>query len=380
MYPRSARFDAAIRAGGTIACRVDVYDTAGTLIQSDLPFGPQTVVTVDASSPGVRRTLTLEVPPGASFETLLEPSAAILKAYRGVRYIDRSTELLPLGVFEIDTEDTGYTPATVVAQSADTVLTCPDLWARVQRTRFEAPVITNGPNIAQALGLMTGACTTAPSIAVNTATSTLAKVQAVWPRDRDQAILSLLAAAGAEAFFDADGNIVCRDLPIVSDYYAWSVDVGLSGVLTDADRKRTRATTYNVIVVAAVMANGAELFDPVTVEDDDPTSLTYVGTYGRSPYFVSTATVTTVGQATAYGQSILTIAKANAAQLTLSAVPHPGLEAGDTIQVVLPDGTVERHLVQTFTIPLTTDSTSTATQTITTVSSRPDGDLPAEDS
>lgn len=374
MWTRTPLFDQQIRAGGTAICQVDVYDNAGTLLQSEIPISVdsgQSYVTVDTSNPGVRRTLTLELVPGV-LEAVVQPGAAVLKAYRGVRYTDGTTELIPLGVFEIDTETVGYAATTNNGATNTIQITCPDHWASVQGARFEAPEITNGSNITEALRLMQGAFGTPPTIAENSATSTLTTVQAVWPLDRDQAILSLLSAAGAEAFFDNVGNIVCRDLPKLTEEPVWTADSGQTGVLVDATRTRTRATTYNVVIVAAVMANGAELFDPITVEDDDPTSPTYIGTYGRRPYFVSTATVTTEAQATAYGQSVLALVTAKAAQKTMDTVVHPCLDGGDTIDVVLPDGSIERDLIQTVTIPLDVDTA----QTITTTSTQPT--LPAE--
>jgi hypothetical protein len=160
----------------------------------------------------------------------------------------------------------------------------------------------------------------------------------------------------------------------------WTIDASSSGVLLDADRTRSRQRTYNVVVVSGADLGGDAPFPPVSVEDDSPGSPTYVGgDFGRVPFFQTSSLITSPAQATKAGRATLRRVSGLAASLDLTSVVNPALEVGDVIEVLLPDRhgdgrKIERHLVDSLTVPLTTDGT----QPITTRSTRPEGDVPDE--
>lgn len=366
MWPVSPRFVAALRRPHAVvsACtlsRPSVADASLTVVGGS--------VTVDAGS-RVRRRLTLDVVsstvdrmPGL-FAALAGPGAE-LRPYRGLRYADGTTELVPLGVFGVDVDSISYDPGgTVSVQGVDR-------FARVTEARFEAPVTTNGLAVTEALRLATAAGSGWSSR--NDSTSTATTRQAVWDRDRDMAVEELAQAAGAEVFFDAAGVAVARDVPSISGTPVWSVDASETGVLLGATRTRQRAGTYNVVVVVPVAVDGVTPFAPVTVADTDSTSPTYVSTYGRVPRFYASPLVTTSTQATTAGLALLRRASAVNASMTLQSVVNPALDAGDVVTVLLPDMTTERHLIESVTIPLDLETA----QRLQTRSSSP-GALPAE--
>jgi hypothetical protein len=366
VYPVSSTFLAALRQAHTMCARVDVYQ-AGVLVYTGLPFTDGSVQV--SAGTGVRRTLTLTVPDSSLWDTLA-PIGTELRAYRGITYVGVApSEMVPLGVFGVDSQSLALSPSGAIT------ITAPDRWARVQRARFETPAASvKGAAIRDEITrLVTGAIPTAT--VTNTASSGAAIGALVWDRDRDQAINDMCTSIGAEAYFDWTGAVVIRDAPLLSaPAITWRVDASPTGVLIGGDKTRSRATTYNVVVVHPAAVDGTAAFAPQTIADTDATSPTYVGgTMGRVPYFYSSPLVTTTGQAIAAGTTLLNKVKGLAAQVNVEAVVNPALDRGDVFYVLMPGGVVERHLAESFQVPLT----PAGTQQITTRSSRPEGDVPA---
>jgi len=335
------------------------------MIVADLGYsGGQ--VSIDATSGGVRSTLSLTSArdEGGALWDILAPIGTEVVPYRGIRFIDGTTEYVPLGVFGIDSQKMSYG----VDGTID--LTAPDRWATVQRARFLNPATTNGGAVTEAIRLATGAVSVGY---VNTATSAATTRSQIWDRDRDQAIEELVKSAAAEIYFARDGSLVARNLPVLTNASVWTVDAGESGVLVGADRARDRARTFNVVVALPEGTDGSVPFAPQIAYDSDVASPTYVGgAFGNVPTFYSSPLLTTAGQALAAAQAILSRVTGLAAQVSIESAVNPALDGGDVIAVLLPDGTTEKHLIDTVTIPLDVDSP----QQITTRSTRPEGDVP----
>ena len=106
MWSHSTQFLPALGAAHRIAVRVDVFDGAGTLLESDLPFTPDSsAVQVDATS-ATRRTLTLSVPDVRAYMPYLPgdtlaPYGQQLQVYRGI-VLGGTPELMPVGRFRLD--------------------------------------------------------------------------------------------------------------------------------------------------------------------------------------------------------------------------------------------------------------------------------------
>jgi hypothetical protein len=364
VYPVTATFSAALRQSHTVVTQVDAY-LSGSLIASDMPIIAGSVSV--NSGTGVRRTLDLTIA-DRSLWTTLDVIGVELRPYRGIRYPSGDLELVPLGVFSLDAQQMSVGPdGGIQVQSA------PDRWANVQRAAFEQPTSSVATNLikTEISRLVTGAV---PDITVtNTATSTVTAGPLVWDTDRAGAAADLATSIGAEAYFDVTGNLVIADAPLLGQTPAWTVDASPSGVLLSGDRVRDRARTYNVVVAYPSSLSGASPYAPVVVADTDPTSRTYVGgPFGRVPFRYTTPAMTTSAQALVAATALLNRVKAVNAQLNVTAVVHPGLDRGDVITVLTPDGSTERHLVDAVTIPLDV----AGTQQITTRSSRPEGDVP----
>jgi hypothetical protein len=366
MHTQSPGFFDGLRYSQRVRSRLDVW-RGGVRIEDDVPF---TTGEVSAGSgTGVRRSLNVTISDTSLWE-VLAPGAE-LRPYRGVAYPNDATELAPLGVFRVDSRSMKAGVGGEISISS-----APDRWARVQRARFLTPAASVVGALVrdEARRLMVSAVPEAGYTV--TASSSLAVGALVWERDRDKAITDdLLAAIGAEGFFDTAGDIVIRDAPLLSAEPVWTVDAGVeSAVLVDGDLSVDAARTYNVVVVSPSSIDGTAPFARQIVKDLDPDSPTFVTTYGEVPYFYASPLITTVPAALAAATTILNRVRSFNAQLDLVAACNPALEPGDVILVRFLDGVVQRHLIDSVTVPLPMGD-----QRITTRSSRPEGDVPAEE-
>jgi hypothetical protein len=400
MYTVTAQFLAAIRGPHKQYGYVEAW-RAGTQLTFDDGSGHQTPhlplytagrneITVDSSTPGVRRTLTVTLAPQPGLWDTLAPQGTELHPYTVMEYLGGATETVPQGVFDIDVQARGYSDARVGGGSGGAasraggqvgggsggglVLTCPDRWNRIQNSRFLAPRQFGGGLIRTLIGTLLLEALPAGSSVTDRGTSTATVPSQTVDRDRDKFLQELAAAASVDVFFDRTGQPFIRDAPILSATPIWTTDAGATGVLLDASRERNRQKTYNMVVVHCV--NGVSLFDPVVVWDNDPSSPTFAGPgpgygpltaapasttagpFGQRPTFYSSPLVTTDTQAVTAGRTILERVRGQAAQLTLMQVPNLALDDGDTISVRLPQERddiprpVEAHIIDKLTVPL----------------------------
>lgn len=372
MQAVSAAFLQALRGTHSLSVSVYARRNGATVATFDVVDGTVSMEATDRNAP--RRTLSLEVVPTLGlWDAIAQPGTQVI-AERGVRFIDGTIERVRLGTFDLEEAELAYGPEGTLS------ITCPDVWVRVQRARFETPRTAANGTVAldlavslaaEAIGLGTGLVAGDTSATIKRQT---------WPRDREDAIKSLSSYVGAWVFTDSSGRVVARDIPKLSATPAWTVDASASGVLLSASRNRSRQRTYNVVVVASSATDGTPPFTPVVLADTDPNSPTYVnGAFGRVPYFVASPLLTNAASATKMGQTILRRVSGMSAQLDLTGIVNPALESGDVISVLLPQQrgervVVERHIIDTVSIPLT----AAGTQSIATRSTRPEGDVPDE--
>jgi hypothetical protein len=361
MYDVTTDFLDALRQSHTIHSRVDAYYNSA-LVYPNVPFTEGSVQV--SSGTGVARTLSLTVADVSLWDVLL-PIGTELRAYRGIRYPGvAEPEVVPLGVFDVDSQSISLGPSGAIS------ITAPDRWARVQRARFEIPEksVKSARVTAEISRLIRGAV---PNVGVTiTATSTALVGSLIWDRDRERAVIDLCASIGAEAQFDWTGQVVIRDAPVITrPAIKWRVDASPTGVMIGGSRTRERTRTFNVVVVTSTNADGAAPFTPQVVADTDPLSPTYVGgAMGRVPFFYSSPVIRTAAQALVAGRAILNKTMGCAASLSVESAVNPALDRGDVFYAVLPSGEVERHLAESFSVPLTPG----ASQSITTRSAQVD--------
>jgi hypothetical protein len=319
----------------------------------------------------VRRVLSgLKVDATDEMWDLLSPPGTELRVFRGFRYLNGETEVVPVGVFVVPnlSETYGGDWSGQVGSASDRMIL-------VQRARFTRPrAMPVGMRIADAIGMLVGEVLGTASVLASSTAVTGPGL--VYERDRGKAIEEMAASIGADVYCAPDGSPMVVDTPQLAATSVWTVNgVGDDSILYKADRDRSFDRVYSGVVASPAQIDGAAPFDPVEVWDEDPTSPTYyLGPFGKVPYFLTSPHFQHAGQAWVAASTLLPQVTGLRAQLTLEAETNPALEGRDTITAALPPrqrgatAVTERHLVGPFSVPLTPDGT----QRIATLSAQPD--------
>lgn len=145
-----------------------------------------------------------------------------------------------------------------------------------------------------------------------------------------------------------------------NDPAVWDIDAGATGVLVSVDHSVTREGACNIVVVTGEDSGGDADAAYGIARDTNALSPTYVnGSFGQVARFFSSPHVKTDAQAARVAAAQLRDHLGLARQVSFTAVPNPALEVGDSIRLVLPDGSSEKHVVDTLQIGLGPSGTMT---------------------
>ncbi|MFK0182293.1 DUF5047 domain-containing protein [Streptomyces xanthochromogenes] len=357
MYNVSARFLAALAESYAPATIAQLFTTDGGTQTLEISGGS---VTVDRGSV-TRRTCSVTIADTSLIPRTAKASlnvyGAQLRISRGVAYSDGTSELVPLGLFRIDSigGDVDDGPVTLAGKSLECI---------VQDDQFTVPYKATSSAVSAITALIQRSIPQASVI--NRAVDTT-----IGPRTWDIAsdpmasVAEVAATMGAEVYADADGTFIIATLPDINTAMpVWTVAAGEGGVYVSANRSMSADKVYNAVLARGENTESGVAPVSALVTDSDPTSPTYWGgPFGRRPLFYTSSALINSVQAGAAAGLKLAAAKAPNATADLSSLPNPALEPGDVIRVVYPDGSKELHQVQSFTVPLDT-STAFAMQTI----------------
>jgi hypothetical protein len=347
VYPVSDRFLARLAESHTPETRVQLFLTTGDVVDLDHTGGS---VTVDRGQ-AHRRTCSVTVPdPSLIPRTPTDQLAtygARLRISRGVEYgHPTDTELVPLGVFRLDSAEGDLAEGPVTLQGKD-------LSAIVADDKFTTRYLASGSVITAITNRVRRSILDAdilPLIDDVNIGSRWCDVEA----DPWAVCMEIAAAAGAEVYCNADGVFVISTLPdLLTTEPVWSVEAGEGGVYVSGSRGMTSDGVHNGVLARG--ENASDGIPPVQAlaVDDDPGSPTYWGgPYGRRPLFYSSSTLTSTMACQNAARVKLIEAKAPNSSGDIAALPNPALEPGDVIRVTHEDGSRELHQVASFSVPL----------------------------
>lgn len=347
MYPVSDRFLARLAESHTPITRVQLSLTTGEIVDIEHTGGS---VTVDRSQ-AIRRTCTVTVPdpkliPRTPTDELATYGARLYIS-RGVEYgRPDDPELVPLGVFRLDSVDGDVSEGPVTLQGKG-------LEAVIQDDKFTTRYRASGTVVTAVTSLIRRSIPAADVISLITDSA----IGARWfdvEADPWAGCQEIAAAAGAEVYANADGVFVIRVLPdLATTDPVWAVEATEGGVYISGSRAMSSEGVYNGVLARG--ENTSENVPPVSflATDSDPNSPTYWGgPYGRRPLFYSSSTLTTLAACQNAARLKLAEAKAPNASGDISSLPNPALESGDVLRVVHEDGSRELHQVASFSVPL----------------------------
>lgn len=346
MYPVSDRFLARLAESHRVATQVQLFLTNGAVVELEHTGGS---VTVDRSQ-AIRRTCTVTVADPSliprSPTDQLASYGARLRITRGIDYGDGTQELVPLGVFRLDSVDGDVSEGPVTLQGKG-------LEAVVADDKFTAPYRATGTVVGAVTALIQRSIPAADVISLVTDQPIGSRVFDV-EADPWAGAQEIAAAAGAEVYANADGVFVIAALPsLLTTPPVWAIEAVEGGVYISGNRAMTSDNVFNGVLARG--ENTSENVPPVSylAVDDDPGSPTYWGgPFGRRPKFVSSSAYTTLSACAQAANAELAKAKAPNASGDISSLPNPALEPGDVLRVTHEDGTRELHQAAAFTVPL----------------------------
>lgn len=364
MLPVSEGFLAALASSQSVSCRADVTK-GGVRLFTGLPVTGGNI-RVDRSSI-TRRALDLTVAPRQRTGTYTDipalptdPSHPLafygqeISVYWSLHYVGGTVETIPVGVFRIDE------PSGSLLGDGEVRVAGVSREAFVADARFVLARTLSGPSAQSLIAELIHEVL--PQVEVVASASLDARVPpTTFEEDRWGAIATIAAGIGAVVHTDPRGRFIIADAPTVDTPPVWTVAAGRGGVLVTADTSSSRADVRN----AVVLRGGSPSSDSPPVQaveyDDDPTSPTrwgdpHAGAFGMAPEIVDVPTVTTYTQARAAAAAQLGRLTGAASSMDITTIPNAALEAGDVLDVVPdptdPTGSVRRHVVDAFTLPL----------------------------
>jgi hypothetical protein len=347
MYPVTDRFLPRLAESHAPITQVKLFLTNGDVVDLEHTGGS---VTVDRSQ-AIRRTCTVTVADPSLIPRTpsdqLATYGARLRIARGVEYGNpNDTELVPLGVFRLDSVDGDVTEGPVTLQGKG-------LEAVVADDKFTEPYKASGTVVGAVTALIQRSLPTADVISLIVDQPIGSRVFDV-EADPWAGAQEVAAAAGAEVYANADGVFVIATLPdLLTTTPVWAVEATEGGVYISGNRAMSSDGVHNGVLARG--ENTSENVPPISylAVDTDPTSPTYwSGPYGRRPMFYSSSTLTTTNACAQAANLKLAAARAPNASGDISALPNPALEPGDVIRVTHEDGSRELHQVASFSVPL----------------------------
>ena len=343
MWPTSTQWDEALKVSHSLTTYAEVW-RRGVYTGTRLALLDGTVRGDEGSK--VRRTLSastdrVDLAP-ADADDFLTPVDTDLKVYSGFAYTDGSTEVVPVGVFRLESPGRASRFDALSLSGAD--------YASVlQRARFLKPY-----NVAKNLHVVdvieTLAHEVLPWVDVLDLTGSNTKTTAlVFDRERWDAMENLATSIGAEVAFNPEGNLVIRDVPTVADPVVFDIDTDVrTSILLDASVGLDLTGVYNAVVASSSDTD----VPPVTYTLKQASGPLRWRTGFEYPRFYSSPLLKTKTQCYTAAKGILARSLAYTQTLDPTIVPNPALDIGDVITVGLPGEEHVTRVVTTFDLPL----------------------------
>jgi hypothetical protein len=365
MYPVTDKFLSSVRKSHISKVKVEIYDTAnGTILSTTSPISGE--VTID-SRRSVRRQCTLEfvdtdgtLIPTNNISSVLLPFNREVKIYRGIQYQDGTEELVPLGVFEITTVEISDTPegVKISVEGSDRSLRI----AKAKWINHEFYIDDATPKEAAITKILKDRY---PNVKTDfPATGQVTSI--VYPSldqssDPWREALKISESAGMDLYFDENGIARMRPIPD-PDLGKALVEYtdGEDSVLTQLGRNLSSDESYNHVIVTG---EGTNLTIGVIGEafDDNPSSPTYVTTYGSVPIFKSSPNILTVAEATEAARAELKKVIGASEKITWDQIVNPAHDVYDLVKIVRsPSGVDATLMLDAISIPLAATSTMNA--------------------
>jgi len=303
----------------------------------------------------------------------LSPYKTMIRVERGV-YTPRGIVYIPLGVYRLfDVSVQSGQRATITAYSQE---------ADLRDFRYIVPPgVTASAMTFQTLLSTTGLvfgdlAPVAPALnwvgtAMNGASGKLkilpTETTLTTARNRLELADRLIQSLGGDLFFSRTGYLTARTKPAFTDTVQLRVNAARAtasttspAILVSFDKKYTRNSVYNGVVAIASDTAGTVSYYGTAYDSAITSPTRWAGPFGRKPRFYSSPFLTSNAECTSAAQRLLAESNRLKSSLDFSFVPNPMVEVGDLVELEYPDGSVEKHIVRTLSIPLTAGGSMTS--------------------
>ena len=365
MYPVTDTFLSSVRKSHISKVKVEIYDTAnGTILSTVSPISGE--VSID-NRRSVRRQCTLEfvdadgtLVPTNNRSSVFLPYNREIKIYRGIQYQDGTEELVPLGVFQLTTVEISDSPqgVKISVQGSDRSLRV----AKAKWTNHNFYIDEATPKETAITNILKDRY---PNVKIDfPATGQVTSL--IYPTldqssDPWKEALKISESAGMDLYFDENG--VARMRPIPDPDLGKSLveyTDGEDSVLTQLGRNLSSDESYNHVVYTG---EGTNLSIGVIGEafDDNPSSPTYITTYGSVPLFKSSPNILTVSEAEEAARAELKKVIGASEKITWDQIVNPAHDVYDLVKIVRsPSGVNATLMLDAISIPLAATSTMNA--------------------
>jgi hypothetical protein len=348
MYPVSNRFLEAVRKSHEIIVQGDVLYNRAT-IYTGLNIQRGTVVYDTRAASRARCDLTLveplQIPTGPG--DILSPYGYEIRVWRGVRFGDGATELVPLITAPIQISS--------VNESMITTVRAVDRSQLIRDARLEEDfVITAGTNGATALRqLIEGG---ASGLIYNLPSTTYTFPSTVIPggaqSDRWATAQKMAASLGWYLRFDGLGVVTATpETSLATTTPVFTVDEG--GVLINVDVELDRASAYNRWIHSSRSSSTGAQYRGVATDTDSASPTAYDGPFGRKPTFFESEFYNSTAQCIAGAEAAKARSIGVSRSMVFSMVPNVALVEQDVVTVRRTELEVdEPHVIDALTIGL----------------------------
>lgn len=209
-------------------------------------------------------------------------------------------------------------------------ITADDLTSDIDADKLLAPESPQGTTFAQEIRRL--ARPLGVVIANELPVDNVVPLSTVYEKERLDAIVDLAKNVGAVTRMRPEGvlEVISDDVPSPS----WTIDGGDEGVLVSASTGQVKNELYNCVVASSSSGTETQFVGRAYITHGP---LKWEGPFGRRPNFYSSPLINSPGEAEYAAQARLrSLLEERTITLTIDCLPHPGLQSGDAVNVVLP--------------------------------------------
>lgn len=363
MYPVSQDFLQTVRKGGKRKTVIDLYFNQ-LLTKSDIPVSSWSISStsdsVIRSSGSCTLVDPLLVPTLFSDSSLIYPAGAELILRTGFQYTGEAEELIPMGVFTIESV------TWKDGRSSEIQIEFNDRGKVPERVGWHTATDFSGKWASVVLQTLVNDTASYYTLqTVGTINDKRLPGGSVYDTDRNANIKTIAATIGAQVYFNRSGTPILTAIPQINSgttasAAVWTIDAGENGVLVEAHKGLSRSGTYNGIVVFGAVPDSGTGQPWAIAIDNNPTSPTYFGgPFGTVWERLEDSTLTTRGQCQVVANARLAQATGLAKSVDFQLVPNPALDIDDIILIKYYDGSQELHILDSYSISPTEMSAKT---------------------